>query len=104
MMLTVLGEHDGRKPDTDSPNDEIARVWREQFQMSDIYMYKHKTEASGKYENMSINRKSPESSDIQKNGFQYKECAEITESGDGVRHENELGSIGSEGSHHHSDR
>ena len=54
VALTVLGEDDGRKPDTDSPNDEIARVWREQFQMSDMNIHKHNTEASGKIENVSI--------------------------------------------------
>ena len=55
VALAVLGEDDGRKPDTDSPNDEITRVWREQFQMSDMNIHKHNTEASGKIENVSIN-------------------------------------------------
>ena len=64
VALTVLGEDDGRKPHTDSPNDEITRVWREQFQMSDMNIHKHNTEASGKIENVSINSSKSENDSI----------------------------------------
>ena len=57
----MLGEHDGRKPNTDSPNDEVLRVWREHFQMNDMNIYKHKTEDCGKSESDTINRTGIES-------------------------------------------
>ena len=56
VALSVLGEHDGRKPNIDSPNDEVLRVWREHFQMTDMNIYKHKTEDCRKSESDSINR------------------------------------------------
>ncbi|KAH3774405.1 hypothetical protein DPMN_175787 [Dreissena polymorpha] len=44
VALAVIGEHDGRKPDSTSPNDEVLRAWREEFQMSDDIsaIYRHK--------------------------------------------------------------
>ena len=64
VALTVLREDDGRKPDTDSPNDEITRVWREHFQMSDMNVHKHNTEASGKIDNVPINNSKSENVSI----------------------------------------
>ena len=29
--LTVLGVNDGSKPDAESPNDDVTRVWRDKF-------------------------------------------------------------------------
>ncbi|XP_045192611.2 tRNA-dihydrouridine(20) synthase [NAD(P)+]-like [Mercenaria mercenaria] len=47
--LIVLREDDGRKPGSDSPNDEVIKVWREEFHIShDDAIYKHKSENSGK--------------------------------------------------------
>ena len=48
VALTVLGEDDGRKPSEDNPNDEITRVWKEQFQMSQPLIHKHSAGHCGK--------------------------------------------------------
>ncbi|KAH3774310.1 hypothetical protein DPMN_175689 [Dreissena polymorpha] len=49
VALTVIGEHDGRKPATTSPNDEVLRAWREEFQMRDDVsaICRHKKVLSG---------------------------------------------------------
>lgn len=43
--LTVLGLDDGRKPNSQSPNDDVARVWKEEFQREEQEdsIYRHKT-------------------------------------------------------------
>lgn len=46
--LIVLGEDDGRKPGSESPNDEVIKVWREEFHTSDDTIYKHKAGNFGK--------------------------------------------------------
>lgn len=46
--LIVLGEDDGRKPGSESPNDEVIKVWREEFHKSDDTIYKHKAGNFGK--------------------------------------------------------
>ena len=70
----MLGEDDGRKPNTDSPNDVVSRVWREQFQMNHMNSHKHKTENDGKCDTESIYRTEvnlPEkmNGDITENGL-----------------------------------
>ena len=54
--MIVLGEDDGRKTDTDNPNDEITRVWREQFQMNRPLTHKHSAGNDGRGDNDSVNR------------------------------------------------
>lgn len=44
--LTVLGLDDGRNPDVQSPNDEVIRAWREEFQINredDDSIFRHKS-------------------------------------------------------------
>lgn len=59
--LTVLGLDDGRKPNSQSPNDDVARVWREEFQTEDREdsIYRHKTVNSERVQPdiNSVNRK-----------------------------------------------
>ncbi|XP_060587276.1 tRNA-dihydrouridine(20) synthase [NAD(P)+]-like [Ruditapes philippinarum] len=46
--LIVIGEDDGRKPESDSPNDDVIKVWREEFHISHDTIYRHKSKNSGK--------------------------------------------------------
>ena len=69
--LIVIGEDDGRKPHSDSPNDDVIKVWREEFHISPDAIYRHKSENSGKgSEDFSKSKnRNEEDNFLERNGF-----------------------------------